>query len=168
MRKRDAAGGICDVCQGSYSSLQQLTEDALVVVAEASGLSPQGDYCEDCVKVLRRRLKILEGSQSQDRDGYPTLETVDGSLIPSQEGPRLSEMPLPISPARSRTSSSQQSELEDTVDRLVNKKRRVDKSAVGLASQSLSLDNASSQNISASQRHPVAGENRRGSTVHTN
>lgn len=99
--------------------------------------------------------------------GPTQTQSQDSASQPGKRMTRLSERTLPISPPRSSgtsgTSDSQvsSSQFDDTVDRLVGKKSRFNKSELNaIASQSLSLDNvSSSQDVTRgskgqSQRRP--------------
>lgn len=114
----------------------------------------------------------------------PTVDTMDlgptqtqsqqGASQPDRRMTRLSERPLSISPPRNSSSSGAgssqvSSQLDDTVDRLVGKKSRFNKSVLNaIASQSLSLENvSSSQDVTRagkeqSQRRPGKEEREEG------
>lgn len=117
------------------------------------------------IEVRQQALTPREPPEYSDR--ALTVETMEVSLPTTQSTQsqrasraRLSEMPLPFSPARRSTttattgsSSASSAQLEDTIDRIVKRKPRVSKAtAMGIASQSLSYENGSSQDVTAGQR----------------
>lgn len=183
----------CTVCQEPGRSFRHFTEPGLVKVVECLGFqviinkhrficvfhyhsyyfSSQADdnFCDSCYYMVVERHKAIIACPDVSRT--PSLETQDVSsellTQPSQpQVTRYSEMPLPFSPPRSTPSSSgslqTSTHLDDTVDRLVKKKPRVSKATVNaIASQSLSVENVSSQELStATVRRMSSRQNSQG------